>query len=732
MKPISPKPSGLIPSVAPSSNVESSTLPSSDKVSRASFYKDLLVHSANIPALRPAFPPRPFQISKPHITTVITSLVNANKITPPPINSKLLQRIPSFSPSSIATESRYHQPVARFPAGTQNLTTSHSQKISMLPKADRTSWITAAPISESNVASPASPAAPYYSPVLDELNSGSNVVSHSSHFETMKESLSNPPFPATKADHNIPPSKILHIQDLLRNKTSDSDHVSTLNSKSTSNRLGIRSTTKAPSMKPTIKIISLQSAPILLENNTESKSLDSGDIDSSPLSLIFPSDAPIQSPTLFSQTSPSAISPISLGHPPTLPSFEDNISKQDASSKFSFRSASTTEDSNSPQVQTEDKLSVIADVSNSSKMLDLREFSSQTQTLVLEGNIDLGAEETTLFEIVERELRSYLIEIFEKLLEDFELAITFHFGDEVDSANTLLKVLADVVVTVILLKGEQSRFDFETTEDFESVISAFFEAKSLQKLQKSFRSSGISIKSVKCLRTMENESNLSNPENRSLLLGALIVTILLAGIVTTVVCRRGHDNLDKEDKKRDSQTTIYLESEPFVTKSEPNQLVIMSYEDSNMSLFDAPKTDKLSSSNPDVSFKMIDGPDMLVSTSKMDQWLTLWDDGQSIAGSTVCSRSSLLDDQLRPEYNSEKRGHKFRPWDTHGNPREPALRSRLLRPFKPSRNDYQDASDKSVSSDISMKPLVSRSRISGDTISKPESPPKPEYPPCVH
>lgn len=205
-----------------------------------------------------------------------------------------------------------------------------------------------------------------------------------------------------------------------------------------------------------------------------------------------------------------------------------------------------------------------------------------------------------------------------------------------------------------------------------------------------------------------SESTEGNTFSRSLMIGALSGGLLLLGLFTAARFQKRRYTIEQEEN---SHAAVYLESEHFVSKPVPKRIAIVSYEKAKLyrqALLDAPNSD--AKPNRNVGFKMMDGPDLLASTTEMDQRMDLWDDSHSLAGSTICVRNSFLDDRPRPEYRSKQLGQKFRPWEQTADPKKPAKQSRLLRPFMPATNNQHQNDDESAASGNSMQPQVPQSR----------------------
>jgi hypothetical protein len=221
-------------------------------------------------------------------------------------------------------------------------------------------------------------------------------------------------------------------------------------------------------------------------------------------------------------------------------------------------------------------------------------------------------------------------------------------------------------------------------------------------------SPSIALNQLDAQDSSETPATAGNTFSRSLLVGALSGGLLLIGLATAARFRKRRYTIEQEEN---SQAAVYLESEHFVSKPVPKRIAIVSYEKAKLyqqALLDAPSSD--AKPKRDVGFKMMDGPDLLASTTDMDQRMDLWDDSHSLADSTICVRNSFLDDRPRPEYRSKQLGHKFRPWEENADPRKPAKQSRLLRPFVPVMKDHDQNGDESVASGNSMQPQVPQSR----------------------
>ena len=204
------------------------------------------------------------------------------------------------------------------------------------------------------------------------------------------------------------------------------------------------------------------------------------------------------------------------------------------------------------------------------------------------------------------------------------------------------------------------------------------------------------------------------------MVGALSGGLLLIGLATAARSRKRRYTIEQEEN---SQAAVYLESEHFVSKPIPKRIAIVSYEKAKLyqqGLLDAPNSDTIAKTNKHVGFKMMDGPDLLASTTEMDQRMDMWDDSHSLADSTVCVRNSFLDDRPRPEYRSKQLGQKFRPWEETADPRKPAKQSRLLRPFNPTKKYHHPSDDESVASASSMQPQVPQRRKNETPVTPPK------------
>jgi hypothetical protein len=171
---------------------------------------------------------------------------------------------------------------------------------------------------------------------------------------------------------------------------------------------------------------------------------------------------------------------------------------------------------------------------------------------------------------------------------------------------------------------------------------------------------------------------------------ALSGGLVVVGLAAAVLCRQQRYGVHHELQDRAAGQTNGRENQKFLAYAEEpssnNSIRIISYEsnsdtDGNLSsledpterqlvvykgpadgnqeyMLDAPKSGSVRKESKGASFKMLDGPDLVASAP------ATWDDGQfSMAESTVYTRSNPSNDLPRPEYNSKKRGQKFRPWD---------------------------------------------------------------------
>jgi hypothetical protein len=396
-----------------------------------------------------------------------------------------------------------------------------------------------------------------------------------------------------------------------------------------------------------------------------------------------------------------------------------------------------------------------------------KEYISSSYTISLAGDFDLSAAEGILFEVMEEEMRPYFVESFGPALKDFELSVTFQYTAGRRPASA---IVANVGVTLTMAHPNSNFVEKFSQEEIDRFVHGFFNGQSLYHFQQKIIDSGVAVNSIVTQEEASDSDAPPSDETESSSKGSMTAVIAAAlsgglvvvGLAAAVLCRQQRYGVQHELKDRAARKANGKESQKFLPHTEEptsnSSIRIVSYESNSNAdgndvstlgepterqivmyhgpangnqkyMLDAPKAGSLRRELKGASFKAVDGPDLVALAP------ATWDDGQfSMAESTVYTRSNPLTDLPRPEYKSNSRGQKFRPWEkgagTHTkNSQEPRRepiterppptqitttrpppgkeRSRLWKPFNKNELRKLANEEDSVSS---MKPRASASR----------------------
>jgi hypothetical protein len=273
-----------------------------------------------------------------------------------------------------------------------------------------------------------------------------------------------------------------------------------------------------------------------------------------------------------------------------------------------------------------------------------------------------------LFEVIEGQMRPYLVESIGAVLEDFELSMTFKEIAPWVRVQPAV-VTSEIMANLMLANADKNMVNAFTDGQLTSLVKAFFMDGAAYEMLTKLGNSGIEVKSLLVLVPAETSSpsKVEEKGHAGLIAGMLSGGFVCALLAATVVANRkkhfgvqeemalDHANLDESkiflfgknpSKIGDFDNSSFTPSLPPL----PHDM----YVDHDY-LLDAPEADISVGNKDSVAFKMVDGPDLVAST-------TNWADSHSIGDSTVYTRTQE-EDAPRPEYGTNQRtGKRWRPW----------------------------------------------------------------------